>query len=288
MWLKRVVFDRASRLELLAVLFPAYWRWSTSMLLAGISAKMTELLRADSHHRAKIIEAAWLAMATHMDNYQVVSSRSERTVELLPRKRKPLAPGQEDIFNYHAYSNPSSRRTGLRDFQILLKDLRSGSLWRACESLAELWTTDPRPTYVDSVNIFKTARISLFDHCSYGPIRFIRWLAKAEQVTITAHHRLGSSKGSSDWDLLASMGTGAKKGTGASAIVSYQDALDARDELANAIAASGATAAASSTTVAGASVLVTEHGSGNQYAISTCNASSAHCCGFRARRRCYK
>ena len=116
MWLKRVVFDRASRLELLAVLYPAYWRWSTSMLLASISAKMTELLRADSHHRAEIIEAAWLAMAKRMDNYQVVSSHSERTVELLPRKRKPLAPGQTDISNYHPYSNPSSRRTGLREF----------------------------------------------------------------------------------------------------------------------------------------------------------------------------
>ena len=135
----------------------------------------------------------------------------------------------------------------------MLEDLRSGSLWHACEALAELWTTDLRPTFVDSVKIFKTAHIALFKSCSYGPTSFILWLAKAEQITITANHRLGCLKGSSDWDLLATMASGAAKGIGASAIVSYQDALSARDELAKAIAASGATAAASSTTVAGAS-----------------------------------
>ena len=44
--------------------------------------------------------------------------------------------GDSDFKAYHAYMNPSSRRTGAQEFDILVGSLQDGSLWRACEEIA--------------------------------------------------------------------------------------------------------------------------------------------------------
>ena len=142
MFLRHFVSDTARRLELLAVLYPCYWRWSTRLVLGAMAPRMDELVLADSNRRADIVQEAWDAMVVEMIPYQVVGFRLESRVDLLLRSDAQSLTGVKngkECFGYHPYSNPASRRNGSQEVSLLLADLRSGSLWRACEGLAQEW-----------------------------------------------------------------------------------------------------------------------------------------------------
>ena len=158
MHLKQHVTDAARRLEMLAILYPCYWRWSTTMLVRTMVERMGELARSDDARRADILEKALGEMENHMDDYQVVGFRQERRVDLVRRSEAKRLKG--DVFRYHPFSNPASRRTGAQEIRILLADLRSGSLWRACQALALAWQTDL--TYRKSAEVLATHSIALW------------------------------------------------------------------------------------------------------------------------------
>ena len=161
MLLRSLVPDVATRLALLAAVFPSYWGWSTSMVLEAICARMNEFLRAQPLARAELLEEAWTAMSVKMANYQVVGFRGECEVALRHRTQsKRLVGKSKGCFCYHPFSKPASRRTGLEEFDVLLPDLRSGSLWRACEDLASLWRSSP--TYAKAGQVLRQHKIALW------------------------------------------------------------------------------------------------------------------------------
>ena len=55
MVLKHFVQNRARRLELLAMLFPCYWRWSTQLIVRAVVAQINEFLKAEPLARANML-----------------------------------------------------------------------------------------------------------------------------------------------------------------------------------------------------------------------------------------
>ena len=167
MFLKPVVPETAVRLELLMFLYPCYWKWSTAAVLRYLTPRMDELLSAAAKGRARIFTNAWRAMERTMCRRQVVGHRAKRTVELLtrPEARKITSTGGR--FGYHPYMNPAGRRTGAREFEILLPDLKSGKIALACEDLVESWTAASGASYRVSEQVLVKHKISLFAGATY-------------------------------------------------------------------------------------------------------------------------
>ena len=179
MYLKHFVSDAAKRIELLAVSYLCYWRWSTASVLRSITqplARMEEFLLADSDRRADMLLHAFNEMSKEMGPRHVVGSREACRVDLLFRSEsKGVLGGSKGCFGYHPYSNPASRRTGAQEFHILLPDMRSGNLRRASEDLARMWYSGAsgapsKPTYRAAQKVLM--RIKLWSHADYGRIRW--------------------------------------------------------------------------------------------------------------------
>ena len=186
MVLKGLVPDTAKRLELLAMLYPCYWRWSTKKVLEVMVANIDQLLASDSQQRAQIVKGAYDSMTLAMRDYQVVGFQRERRVELLPRSEsKRLCSARKNTYGYHPYSNPSSRRTGDKEFSILADDVESGNLWRVCEALSEEWKGNP--TYQESEKIIKRGDIKLWRGPKYGRTRF-RNIALGSELPCTSQN----------------------------------------------------------------------------------------------------
>jgi hypothetical protein len=170
MFLRHFAFDAARRLELLAVLYPCYWRWSTRSVLRAMVARADELASAGHDRRADIFLEAWDAMEVEMSEQQVVGYRGECRVDLLPRAIAKRATGKSrGRFGYHPYSNPGSRRTGAQEVRRLLDDVRDGSLWRACQDLLQSWQT--KATYRDSAEVLVKHGLALWSGASYNRTR---------------------------------------------------------------------------------------------------------------------
>ena len=192
------------RLEIFFFLAPCYWKWSTGLLLSPIVFKCySRWSTADSVARADIWQMAWSAMTEEMDHMQVICRESDSVLSLVTRDeatklKRSLGSG---LSRYHPYMNPSSRRSGSDDFHLLLEDLRSRRLCRACESLAQLFK-GATVSYTDAIKALEDSGVKCFGGVSYQRTRFIRWLFKAEGVTSCIQE--------SCWDALSSMGAGVK------------------------------------------------------------------------------
>ena len=161
MFLKMFLVYTPWRLEVLFLLVPCYWKWSTSHLLGSIVARYFEWTK-DSVARADMWQSAWDSMVNAMSDMQVVSENFG--VACLSRSEAKKINGK-GVFRYHAYMNPSSRRNGSHDFNSLLEDLRSRRLCRACESLAKLFASDSvagPPTYTRALQVLKDSGVKLF------------------------------------------------------------------------------------------------------------------------------
>ena len=217
--LKRFIEDPALRMEALAALHFAYWRWPTQRLIDEmipatggsdnvlLSAR-TPLTRA---HRWK---RAWNRVVRGLARFQVVCDESAApgaVASLAPRaseRRRRKEPARRR--RYHPFMNPSTRRTGHHYFLRLLPFLRDGSLLRACQAVANAAATGAL-SYVRLLNIFS-------EHCGffgdigaargrarcYMRVRFCRWLAFAEGLDLTI--------GEADWAVFVDMGEGAATG----------------------------------------------------------------------------
>ena len=114
-------------------------------------------------------------MSNEMAKYQVLGVRDKCKVSLLPRAEanRPRSKNNgsvDGLFRYHPFSNPSSPRTGLDEFHVLLDDLRSGGPWRASAELASLFTNSP--TYAKAVELLKKHDIKLWaDDRKYNRVR---------------------------------------------------------------------------------------------------------------------
>ena len=132
MFLKTFVPDRSRRIEMLMMLYPAYWRWSTRDLVIAMHEHREELTvpgASVASRRADIYAAAWDKVEATMRDKQVVGYRDEQRVALLHRsKARRITCCAEGRFGYHPISNPASRRTGASDARILFPDVRSGKL----------------------------------------------------------------------------------------------------------------------------------------------------------------
>ena len=91
-------------------------------------------------------------MTRGMADYQVVGFRTEQKLELMSRTdAKRLNAKANDAFRYHPFMNPSSRVTAETDIRLLLGNVRTGKLLRACEALSLAWRTTR--TYSESAKI---------------------------------------------------------------------------------------------------------------------------------------
>ena len=113
----------------------------------------------------------------------------------------------------------------------MLRDVRSGKLERVGEALDQQWAVSGA-TYKHSQKVLINQSISLWKRAGYNRIRFLRWLFKAEGMSVEIDPE--------EWDLVKCMGAGAEKGCEMAGIESFDDAQAACAELRNLPAASGA------------------------------------------------
>ena len=242
MFLKTFVPDRSRRIEMLMMLYPAYWRWSTRDLVIAMHEHREELTvpSADAaasgasvaSRRADIYAAAWDKVEATMRDKQVVGYRDEQRVALLHRsKARRITCCAEGRFGYHPISNPASRRTGASEARILLPDVRSGKLERVGKTLDQQWAASGA-TYKQSQEVLVQESISLWKRADYNRIRFLRWLFKAEGMSVQMD--------AEEWDFVKCMGAGAEKGCEVAGVESFDDAQAACAELRKLPAASGA------------------------------------------------
>ena len=139
-----------------------------------------------------------------MRDKQVVGYRDEQRVALLHRsKARRITCAVEGRFGYHPISNPASRRTGASEARILLPDVRSGKLERVGEALDQQWAASGA-TYTHSQEALVKQSIRLWKTAGYNRIKFLRWLFKAEGMSVQMD--------AEEWDFVKCMGAGAEKG----------------------------------------------------------------------------
>ena len=242
MFLKTFVPDRSRRIEFLTMLYPAFWRWSTRDLVIAMHEHREELTASGADaaasgagaasRRADIYAAAWDKVEATMRDKQVVGYRDEQRVALLQRSEAMrITCAEKGRFGYHPFSNPSSRRTGASEARILFPDVRSGDLESVSKALDQQWVASGA-TYKHSQEVLVKHCISLWKKAGYNRIRFLRWLFKAEGMSVEIVPE--------DWDLLSRMGAGVERGCEVSGIESFDDAQTAGAELRKLPAASGA------------------------------------------------
>ena len=222
MFLRQFVCDTTRRLVLLAAVFPCYWRWSTRLVLLELRARMREIQSADANQCADILQEAWNTMSVKMADYQVLGFRAECRVNLVHRtEAKRLVRRNKGCFAYHPFSSPESRRTGDHEFNILLTDIRSGSLWRACADLAKVW--QDKPTYAQCEQVLARHHIALWtgESSKYDRTRFLRWLFQVERMKVEVD--------ATDWEILTNMGVGAEAClvVREANLITYEDAVTA-------------------------------------------------------------
>ena len=216
-YLKRFIEDPALRMEALAALHFAYWRWPTQRLIDAMipatgGSDDAPLSATTPRQRAQRWKRAWHQVVRGLDGFQVACDASAvpGAVALVPREPEPQRKKDRPRRRYHPIMNPSTRRNGHHYFLQLLPFLRDGSLLRACQEVANAAATGAL-SYVRLLNL-------LSEHCGffksvgsargrarcYMRVRFCRWLAFAEGLDLTI--------GEADWAVFVDMGEGAALG----------------------------------------------------------------------------
>ena len=109
--------------------------------------------------------------------------------------------------------------------------MRSGELESASKAWDQQWAASGA-TYKHSQKVLINQSISLWKRAGYNRIRFLRWLFKAEGMSVEIDPE--------EWDLVKNMGAGAEKGCEMAGIESFDDAQAACAGLRTPPAASGA------------------------------------------------
>ena len=128
------------RLEILCVLSLSNWRWTTKKLLELLEPRVLEYARSQPLARALIWQELWDAMESEMNGRCVLALPASQA-KLVSRwqHRKFYRKGNSTAGESSCGSvlvNHVSRRSVSKEFYILNKSLRDGSLWHACIQLA--------------------------------------------------------------------------------------------------------------------------------------------------------
>ena len=115
--------------------------------------------------------------------------------------------------------------------RILLPDVRSGQLESASKALDQQWAASGA-TYKHSREVLAKENISLWKRADYNNIRFLRWLFKAEGMSVQVD--------AEEWVFIKCMGAGAEKGCEVAGVESFDDAQAACADLRKFPAVSGA------------------------------------------------
>ena len=216
MFLKEHIASAATRIEILCVVYICYWKWSAKAFLDGLMKRIAEMESAGASRRAEIYEGAWEHMMREVrpDELTVASNRYLCRVDLVARQEKRRLGGcASGHFYYHPVMKPAGRRTGQREFSVLVQNVRDGKLLHACRKLAVNFASGGS-TYIDGEKLLRP--IELWRKTTSHRTMVLRWLLQAEGVVVEA--------GPADWELLKRMGSGAKKGVDAAGGLTYDDA----------------------------------------------------------------
>ena len=161
----------ALRLELLCVLHLCYWRWSTKVLLQEMEQRIDEYAAAQPLARGSIWRVVWAIMEAKMEEMQVASWSTTKISKLMPRSEIKQARrlSDNDFSAHHAYMNPSSRRSGAKEFNLLVESISDGSLWRACQQIATQLQTEVSYTAVSDA--MRNHDVALWKSGGYGCVR---------------------------------------------------------------------------------------------------------------------
>ena len=172
MYLRELVTDVRLRLEILCVLHLCYWRWSTRLLLQALCARIEDYVVMQPMARVEFWRDAWKPMELEMEDKQVVSWPAKQSVELWTRDavKRTRRAGEHIVHAHHPCMNPSSRRSGSNEFAMLMSSLADGSLWRACDEIAE--AMNEKPSYAGVIASMKKHRVSLWESGGYTCIRW--------------------------------------------------------------------------------------------------------------------
>ena len=181
MFLRRCSIDSASRIQLLTLLFPCYWKWSTKMLLEAMARAMTEIRSSQPLARATLLQHMWDRMEGEMQHYQVVGWPQRRSTELMTRAdaRNPKR-RKQGAHAYHPYMNPAGRRNGREEFGKLLGSVRDGSLWRHCVALAKI-LREGEVTYAAAAAVVRQTGVELFVGKADKDARYTRTRQQQQQ-----------------------------------------------------------------------------------------------------------
>ena len=171
MYLRALVTDVRLRLEILCVLHLCYWRWSTRLLLQALCARIEDYVVMQPMARVELWRDVWRPMECEMEDKQVVSWPAMQRLELWTRDAVKLTrrAGEDTVHAHHPCMNPSSRRTGSKEFAMLMTSLADGSLWRACDDIAK--EMSERPSYAGVLAAMKKHSVSLWEAGNYTCIR---------------------------------------------------------------------------------------------------------------------
>ena len=178
--------------------------------------RLAEYSLAQPLARAQIWREVWKIMESEMKETQVAEWSDRKEVKLVARADVKRHRRLSDFRAYHAYMNPSARRTGAQEFRILVDSLQDGSLWRACQQLVGHFQGGA--SYSAVPDAMREHGVTLWKHGAYNCIRLARWLFQAEGV-----HANWTPE---DWRILSNMGEGVSRGMQLCGLSTYEEALE--------------------------------------------------------------
>ena len=216
MFLKETLKDAVSRMFMLLMIFPCYWKWSTKVLLEGLVASKDDVLGPQPLARKEALKRVWAEVKRQMDDYEVVSWPKECRVELETDYSSACEAKQKGGFVYDPFRCPGVRQTGSETFDSLTLDVDTGRLRRLCERLVQSLQS-PDVSYTTLMNLLEDSGVDAVGCSADTSARCAMWLLRAEGVRVEPSEE--------DWRTLLQVSK-VLSGAKAAKLRSYEDALD--------------------------------------------------------------
>ena len=207
-----------------AHLWSLYWCWPVAAaLMVTIAARLND--RSANSAWQKVMKEAKAAAIRAVAGKQVVHFLADDDVRLVERGDRVQGAACK---RFHAMMNPSARRTGDVEWDLIAQDAASGRLTKLCETWAGA-IEGPTRTELD----LKTFLAKVPRDCAwwqkgtgYTALRFLR------AVISVGGFGCAIEPSPSNWGLLRGMGSGVETGAKLARIKDLDTALDACAELA--------------------------------------------------------
>ena len=145
---------------------------TNQVLPEAMEQRMDALLKAQPMAREQLWREVWGLMELEMEDRQVVTWATKKEAKLMTRAEVVALRrlGDTDTSAYHAYMNPSGRRTGTKEFNILAASIGDGSLWRACDGLRDYFIGEA--SYAAVIDAMRS--VKLWKGGGYTAVRWSR------------------------------------------------------------------------------------------------------------------